>query len=440
MRLKDEEGQVLVLTVLCSTVLLGFMALAIDVGLLFRAKRNLQIAADSAATAAALDYQYNCNVSTTCSITTATNASLVGVGAASNDGVKVGGGTTVAVHCPVQNGPYTNSTCDGYFEAIASQPNPTLFLGLFNKNFSVAVGARAVAGTPYVSTGCVYIQDSTGTLGPNNDSTMYLQGSFNLTAPKCGILINGTSPDTLYFNNNRTNGLIAGSVSAVGGCTNFCTDSSTPIVSGIAPVTNPFQSITPPVVNAGNTSETTNGGSSVPCAAPTGGTKVYQGTRYNVLTGSIAPGCYTGEVYLSNAILSSGVYVFTGDVMLDGTVDGTAGVTMDLNSGGLGSTSGSTFKITAPTTGAYPNIALLAPLTNTSTIGLEFGTATTLLTGIVDMPGANLWLHDSGGGSTAAIITADLVVGTLNDQTGSLTINSYSLTHNTLLKAVALVE
>ncbi len=58
---RSESGQVLVLTALCMTAFLGFMALAIDAGLLFRAKRNLQIAADAAATAGALDWKYNAN-------------------------------------------------------------------------------------------------------------------------------------------------------------------------------------------------------------------------------------------------------------------------------------------------------------------------------------------------------------------------------------------
>ena len=61
--IRGESGQVLVLTVLCMAVLLGFMSLAIDVGLLFRAKRNVQIAADAAAIAGALDYKYNNSIS-----------------------------------------------------------------------------------------------------------------------------------------------------------------------------------------------------------------------------------------------------------------------------------------------------------------------------------------------------------------------------------------
>ncbi|HEY4781918.1 MAG TPA: pilus assembly protein TadG-related protein, partial [Chthoniobacterales bacterium] len=57
-RLKDESGQALIVTALCMTCLFGFAALATDVGLMLREKRLLQIAADSAAIAGALELTY----------------------------------------------------------------------------------------------------------------------------------------------------------------------------------------------------------------------------------------------------------------------------------------------------------------------------------------------------------------------------------------------
>lgn len=60
--LRDESGQTLVLVALSMTFLLGCMALAIDIGLIFRSHRNTQIAADAAAIAAALDYKYNASI------------------------------------------------------------------------------------------------------------------------------------------------------------------------------------------------------------------------------------------------------------------------------------------------------------------------------------------------------------------------------------------
>src|ERR1035441_7238132 len=84
---KGESGQVLIMTVLAMTVLLGFMALAIDVGFLFRARRNMQIAADAAAIAAALDYKYN---------NSKTSAQNAGVSAAAANGVTSTGTCPIA--------------------------------------------------------------------------------------------------------------------------------------------------------------------------------------------------------------------------------------------------------------------------------------------------------------------------------------------------------
>src|SRR3990172_587965 len=52
---RGERGQALILFVLALAVLLGFVALAIDVGLAFQERRNAQNGADAAALAAAED-------------------------------------------------------------------------------------------------------------------------------------------------------------------------------------------------------------------------------------------------------------------------------------------------------------------------------------------------------------------------------------------------
>ena len=44
---KEENGQILVMVALCLTVIFGFLAFAIDVGLLFNNKRKLQNAVDA---------------------------------------------------------------------------------------------------------------------------------------------------------------------------------------------------------------------------------------------------------------------------------------------------------------------------------------------------------------------------------------------------------
>src|SRR5919205_3406328 len=52
-RTRSERGQVLVMTVIAMTVLLGMTALVLDVGAWFHSKRQLQATADAAALAGA---------------------------------------------------------------------------------------------------------------------------------------------------------------------------------------------------------------------------------------------------------------------------------------------------------------------------------------------------------------------------------------------------
>jgi hypothetical protein len=427
---KEESGQVLVLTVLCCTVFLGFMALALDVGLLFRAKRNLQVAADSAATAAALDYYYYGN---------ADDANAVGRKAASLDNVTDGvNGTSVVVNYPVVNGVYAGKT--GYFEVIVKQPNPTIFMGIFQRN-SVTVATRAVAGTPYASTYCVDALATKGTLGNGKStgtSTMLLQGSFDIEALKCGIAVNGNSTDAIDFGNTTGKAnLNAGSISVVGGCngaTNCPTGSTdggaATVATGVAPVQDPLQSI------SNNPPPTTS------CSAPTGGN----------LTGNIGSAgvtkCYSGPVAITGPATLAGTLVFTGPVTFDGVI-GTAasGTTIDIASNSTEKNPALTFKSTAtmsldaPSTGPYAGIVLMSPAQYSGTLKLQFGASCAHIDGIIYAPSSELYFQDSGcdnkGGLT---ITSDIIVGTFQDDTATIKLTSYSQTHNGPLKAVALVE
>ena len=237
---RKEEGQALVLTALCASCLMGFMALAIDVGLVFRAQRNLQIAADAAATAAALDYFYNSSTGPSGRIAA---AKTVGAKAANDNGVYTSSGATITINdgnTASISTPWHNSS--GYFEAILSQPTPTAFMGYFGIG-SMTIKARAVAGTPNgVDQNCIYVLNPTGDLGPGKsgkgDSTVFLQGSFQLNAPKCGIAIDGTADDTLYYNGNggSTSAAWIGVVGGAGG--NYSSYTPQPVKT--APVSDPF--------------------------------------------------------------------------------------------------------------------------------------------------------------------------------------------------------
>lgn len=455
--LKSEEGQTLVFIALCMTALLGFLAVAVDVGMLFRARRNLQIAADGAATAAALDYYYN---STNTGSVAAANG--VGTAAATLNGVTAGNGTTVDVHCPVVNGAYASGTCTGYFEAVLSQPNPTFIMGIFTGSGTTKVSARAVAGTPYVANYCVYVLNSSGNIGNgggNNGagvdkggSSMFLNGSFTVNADKCGIVDDGTSSDALDLNGGGGT-LSAGSIATVGQCSGCNPPAYT---SGVAPVTNPLKAMCVPT--AGST----------PCAPPTGciSGASFAGTANTPLVlGNGGTVCYSGDssgnLSLTNVTIN-GTLIFNGagTLTFGGNVksDSTNGATIDLaypttlaNNQNVAMTenSGTVFNLSAPTasTSPYQGVVLMAPPTNNAMVTFDFGNSSGTLTGavngIVYLPAATLYLHDSGGDHSGGLtLNTDLIVGQIDDNTASLTINSFSASNPTLtpLKAVALVE
>src|SRR6266568_1508430 len=234
---RDEDGQTLVLTALCMTAMLGFMALAIDVGLLFRLRRNMQITADSVAVAATLDYYYNYAVNPTGALT---HAQAAGQTAATANGVTNGTNGTVTINCHPTSGPMSGgSGCNGYFEAIVTQPNSTTFMGMFGTH-SVNVAARAVAGMPVISDACIWI------MSPTAASALELQGNSNINAPGCGIYVNSSNSGAVKVigNSNNFNGP---DLDTVGGLSGHQT-SPTPVTTGTAPISPPISTtLTGPV-------------------------------------------------------------------------------------------------------------------------------------------------------------------------------------------------
>ena len=426
--LKSENGQVLVFTVLWMSLLMGCVAMAVDVGMMFRAKRSVQTAADAAAFAGALDYLYRAST---------TSAVAVGKAASSSNGYTDGSsGVVVTINTPPVNGPNAGAT--GYVEAIITEPNPTVFMSRFF-GASFTVGARGVAGPPGPSTACVYI------LNPTASQAMELQGSFTVSAPNCGIVVDSNDPDGLDFT-GAGGSLTAGSVSVVGGAGGHTGDSTPAPITGASPVSDPLQLTGPTPGNGGcsaggdgfsgetGTTDTTTTSLSGPVAGPGGAGKAV---------------CYTKAVNLSNVTLGAGIYVFENGVTTNGTItSGAGGTTLDIYSGSFSVNSGTVLSLVAPqdppgnkTAYQTNGVALMEPSTNSSQITIQKGNATGNLTGIIYAPAAELYLQDSGGG-LGITMTTDLIVNTLYDKTATLTINSYSQTYptSTPLNSITLVE
>jgi hypothetical protein len=413
---RNEEGQTLVITALCMVCFMGFMALAVDVGILFSARRKLQNAADAAATAAALRYI------NTYTGTNGAAAQTAAIDAGNKAGQANSSGSVNVVVNTNPASPAAHRGCVGtncYFEAIVTQQNPTFFYSAFfalwkgQSAGTVGVGARAVAGSPGVSDNCIYLTNKNGT-------ALKVQGNWDINAANCGVYINSSSSSVEDDTGKAAkSGISAASISIVGSMPNDVTiaPGSNPTVLQTLPQSIPFGDVPSPTVPAS-------------CPAPSGGK----------LTGTPAAGCYSGTVTIGNATLN-GLYVFTGDVTINGAVTGTNVTLAIMNSGSTwGSLTvkpgNSTVNLTAPTTGTYSGIVVFQPTANTNTLKLQAGNTHGTWTGWVYAPGAALSMQDNGSKN---FTMGGLVVDHIDNGPAALYITGYTPSSSPL-KYVALVE
>jgi hypothetical protein len=416
-RMRDESGQAAIMAVLGLTCILGFVGFATDVGVLLHAKRNLQIAADAAALAGANEI----TIDSTQIIAAAKAASAQN---GFTDGVN---SVTVTPSNGPADGPHAGDA--SYVEAIVTQTQPTFFMRVLGFT-SMPVSARAVAfhGANNGS-GCLHALNS------SDPDTINLSGHFTVDAPGCQVLDNSTDPCGLDFTGNAGS-LTAGSVSVAGGACGHETD-STPLPQQGPQVSDPLANTYKPLTAAQIGT----------CSAAPGGTSWAPGP-----TGIV---CYSGNISINNNVtMAPGTYVFTGSLGLQGhgsltgpipavpidDTTGTAGVTIylaapngNMNMGGSGTSNLSLSGGSA----AYPNVAIYQEPADTNAVNME-GTPVSALNGIIYLPSAMLEL---GGNSTTQTLTTDLIVNKLF-VFGNATVNitDFSVTHNTPLHTIALVE
>jgi Flp pilus assembly protein TadG len=419
---REEDGYALVMMALSFSILLAFMGLAIDGGLMFQAKRRMQMAADAAATAGTLDYLYNGSL---------TSAAAAAKAASSSNGfTDTVNGVAVAFHNPPSVGP--NAGSSSFFEAIVSQNVPTLFMNTVGTS-TLNVQARGVAGTPTAGNACIWLMNATG-------ADFNAQGSYTLSAPTCGIYMNSTSSNAVSVTGNggTLNALYA---DAVGGSIGHQTK-PTKITTYAAARTSPWGNLVGanPATGTGCTSTTATSGL--------------------VLTGTMSgPGagntrCYTKAVTLSNLVVgtgtlgttgvsqdkvsyAAGTLVFGAGVTISGTVT-IFGGTIDIAAGAFNQPSNTILNIVSPTSGTYNGIAIMEPATNTNTVQVQKGSNGQVLDGYIYAPGAQVSLQDNGGGIAAIGIVAD----NLNLGPSTITIPSYDAAHpsTTPNRVVTLVE
>jgi len=396
----------MVVTVLSMALLIGFLAVAVDVGLLFRSKRLMQTAADSAAIAAAQEWQYG-------------GGRAAAVAAAAQNGVGgVNPGTVTANQGPL-SGPFIGNK--DYYEAIVSQNQPTFFAKIFTGSpfqNSVPVTARAVA-TLGNGQNCVY---TLGTMGTG----IAWNGTGVVNLPTCSLLDDSSSsvPAALTFNGSGT--LSAQSIGVVGSYSYNGTGTLSPRPpTTIVPVSDPLASLTPP----------SNPGS---CLSGPGGTPYpVNGTAPQTLQ----PGCYDGIAINGTGTItfSAGPYYIDGPFTINGsgTITGT-NVSFYLpnsNNAYFSQNGTGTLDLSAPTSGANNGMLFYQDPNNKTAMTFN-GTGTQNLQGIIYAAGAALTLN----GSASSQFYTGIVTSSLSFN-GSGTLEDYAIKNGASpLTAARLVE
>jgi Flp pilus assembly protein TadG len=420
--LRGESGQtVAVFAFFMAFLGLGFMAFAIDAGLLFEKKRVAQSAADAAAMAAAVEVAAGSG-----------NQQTVANAVATINGMNTSQAVnpaTVTLSTP-STGNFTGST---YVQATVTQPIKTTFLAaIYPSHKTIDVSATAIAGGGNASSTCICLEGTSG------DDLLMNNGS-SISAPSCGVVDNSTSSNAIEMYGGATlNALSLGTVSSdwdnssniYGGAS---ISGTTKIVQGIS---NGCSATLPAAPSYGSCASTNPGGASGNfVAGPTasGGTICYgagltigsNGATTTMNAGIyVINGGYLTFDYGANNVSNTGAngvmfYLINGASLVIQN-----GANINLTAGGNTTKSGGT----STNLGAYNGILVYQPASNTSAVTVQGG-ASSYINGSFYAPGAAVTL-DNGTGTT---VYGDVVAQTLTMAGGatlsaSPTTNQGSLT------------
>jgi Flp pilus assembly protein TadG len=304
-RLKGHcAGQIIALTSISMIAVIGFAALAVDIGYMYSTRRSMQTAADAAAIAGANALQ---------SSNSASYQQAASDVATLNGFTNGQNGVTVTVGTP-SSGPYSGNS--NYVEVDMRRAVPTYFLRVLGFN-TLNVAVSATAGTVN-GPACVYALD------PSVSDAIYVNGAFNINA-HCGVLDDSSSSTGLYA--TGAGNFTATSIGVVGnyGTGGAVTFSPKP-VSSIAASPDPLASIQPPSVGTCTLQSSTTGSYSINNANS---------------TVSLTPTVYSGGYSIAGAhtsvIFNQGSPTTYGNTI---TITGASGVTF--NAGQYQATSGGT--------------------------------------------------------------------------------------------------
>jgi Flp pilus assembly protein TadG len=391
-RLRHERGSVLILTALSLTLLMSFLALAVDVGNLYFKQCQLQTLADTAAMAGALEIDA-CAGTTNCGVMqTAATTALTEGGNPTPTLFKqcaAASGSPTQLLLTLNNGPCSLGSSDpnsgniNYVEAVVTMQQPTFFAKMF-RVYSVQISARAEAGKSLPPGSCMSV------IGPSGQSlTLNSGGSITDGAGSdCGVTVNSSSTGTCLGGTpavmENAGGIVHVGFFNIKG--NECNNgaSLTPLpTTGASAVPDAFAA----EITAGTlTVPTTSGLTTQSVSTVSGATTLNPGYYQNGIN-------FNGSGY--TVTLQPGLYYMGGGINVGGvTINGT-GVTIYIANGQLNMNGGSTVNLTAPATGPTAGLVIWQAAGDTSAMNLDSASSSSWGGGIY-LPSAQLTLN---GGS-----------------------------------------
>jgi len=347
----QDKGTVVILTAFLMVVCLGFAGLAVDVGLWYSQKRQLQLAADAGAAGGAFA---SARTGTSTVIAYATyDASLNGCTTANN--------CTITVNAPPSSGP--NAANTNAVEVILSKPSQ-LYFASFLLSSAPTINARAVATLKGSTNVCF------GSLGAGGISMV---GNSTLTAQNCSLY----SGNNISLSGHPT--ITADRVYTVGTIND---------TSNVHAANGTFQN-SPALLDLYSN-----------LAIP-----AYSGCTYTNYSGSpaaITPGVFCGGVHVTGGTItmSPGTYIInSGDFKLSGnTVLSGTGVTLIFTSStgtnypDVDITGGVTLNLSPPTSGNFNGILMYEDRKAPTPSVKIAGNSVSALQGLLYFPSADVTL------------------------------------------------
>lgn len=375
-RIVKQKGAAAILFAILLPMLLALTCLAIDVSNLFLVREKMQVAADSAALAAAV------SVYTVTPGNKGTAVTLAQTASQANGFTNGQNQISVTVSIPPGD-PYhispTYASNSSYARVQISQPVPLYFGGIVGIS-TMTVSANAVAGPTSVLQSVV-------TLAPSGSGAFQITGSGSVNLLQGSMSVNSSDSAALSVVGSATLTAsafnIAGGYSDVGGTIVGTINTHASNTS-----TDPFASLTPPTVPS---------------------TCNY--TNYSLVGssgGTLNPGTYCRGISLigSGAVtFNPGTYILNGgglNIVGSGSVSGT-GVTFYNTGqasgsdayGGISIVGSGSIQLSAPTTGTYAGMLIMQDPKNTQQASIT-GSSSTNFAGNLYFPGASLTITGSG--------------------------------------------